>query len=136
MLNKTYSHSNQPDENKLLIKCDRIELCCYNDYKNWVDHRYYKLYDNLNKNQNEEIETLYNNIRPTLCYFYENRNEIFIRYGLEFIDKCNVNNIFPHNESYLVFDKLESYLIEIDRVPFGYIKQIQINKKDFVLIIS
>ena len=121
LLDETYTHSNPPDENKLLVKCDRIELRRYNDYKDWVDDRYYKLYDNFNKNQNQEIETFYNNIRPTLCYFYKNRNEIFIRHGLERIDKFDVNNIFPPNRSYLIVDKLESYPIEIDRVPFGYI---------------
>ena len=35
------------------------------------DDRYYKLYDNFNKNQNQEIETFYNNTLTTLCYFYK-----------------------------------------------------------------
>ena len=98
----------------------------------------------------QEIETFYNNIRPTLCYFYKNRNEIFIRHGLERIDKFDVNNIFPPNNSFLDYRtknpkkfkkgntiyydnpknfKKENtisydnatYPIEIDRVPFGYI---------------
>ena len=128
LLDETYTHSNPPDGNKLLVKCDRIELLRYNDYKDWVDDRYYKLYDNFNKNQNQEIETFYN-IRPTLYYFYKNRNEIFIRHGLEYVDKCEANNIFPPNNSYLVVDKLQSYPIEIDRVPFGYISTMEQKQK-------
>merc|ERR1711935_485381 len=135
LLDETYTHSNPPDGNKLLVKCDRIELRRYNDYKDWVDDRYYKLYDNFNKNQNQEIETFYNNIRPTLEYFYKNRNEIFIRHGLECragIDKkLFKNDIFPANGSYLAVDKLDSYPIEIDRVPFGYIKCIDKKQNGF-----
>lgn len=121
LLSETYTHSNPTDENKLLVKCDRIELRRYKDYKEWVDDRYYKIYDNFNKKQKQDIEMFYNNIRPSLEYFYKNRNEIFIRHGLEDIDKCDTDNIFPPSKSYLVVDKLESYPIEIDRIPFGYI---------------
>ena len=120
MLDETYTHSNPQNENKLLIKCDRIELRRYNDYKDWVDDRYYKLYDNLSKQQKNTIERFYNIIRPSLFYFYNNRNEIFIRHGLEYINKCDVNGLFPPNKSFLAVDKLNSYPIEIDRVPFGY----------------
>lgn len=120
LLDETYTHSNPQNENKLLIKCDRIELRRYNDYKDWVDDRYYKLYDNLSKQQKNTIERFYNIIRPSLFYFYNNRNEIFIRHGLEYINKCDVNGLFPPNKSFLAVDKLNSYPIEIDRVPFGY----------------
>ena len=122
LLPETYTHSNPPDENKLLVKSDRIELRRFNDYKDWVDNRHYRLYDEIDENKKQDIETFYNNIKPTLEYFYKNRNEIFIRHGLENIDKCDVNNVFPPSKSFLVVDKLESYPIEIDRIPFGYIK--------------
>lgn len=121
LLEETYTHSNPKNENKLLIKCDRIELRRYSDYKDWVDDRYYKLYDDFNIKQKQEIEDFYNNIRPTLLYFYINRNEIFIRHGLEDINKCDPLNKFPPEKSYMTHDAIESYPIEIDRIPFGYI---------------
>lgn len=120
LIPETYKYSSCCDENNLLVKCNIIEIRRYNNYKDRVDDRYYKLYSKLTMKQKQEIEKFYNNTRPSLEYFYKNRDEIFIRHGLEYLGKCNVNSIFPPNNSFLVVDKLESYPIEIDRVPFGY----------------
>lgn len=120
LLSETYTHSNPPDENKILIKCDRMELRRYDDYKSWIDDRHYKLYTELSENQKEKIEDFYNNIRPTLQYFYKNRNEIFIRHGIENIHYNYVNQVYPPDNCFLTVDAQKSYPIEIDRVPFGY----------------
>ncbi len=130
LLEETYTHSNPPDENKLLIKCDRIELRRYSDYKDWVDKRHYELYDMFNEKQKDKIEQFYTKIRPSLEYFYKNRNELFIRHGLEKLEKADINSIFPPENSWgqirelpHVEDHKKSYPIETDRIPFGYLGQ-------------
>ena len=131
LLPETYTHSNPPNENNILIKCDRMELRRYSDYKDWVDNRHYSLYNQLNEEQKKNIEIFYNNIRPTLEYFYKNKNEIFIRHGLEKLEKINIHTYFPPNNSFMKVEKISSYPIEIDRPPFGYIKYNTNKQKGF-----
>ena len=118
LLPETYYHSNptSENENKLLIKCDRMELRRYSDYKEWVDKRHKDLYDELNEEQQNLIEEFYENIRPTLEYFYKNRNEIFIRHGLEKVKKADFKGNFPPENSFLNFSGKKSYPIETDRI--------------------
>ena len=118
LLPETYTHSSPSleDDNKLLIKCDRMELRRYSDYKEWVDKRHTDLYDELNEEQKSLIEEFYENIRPTLKYFYKNRNEIFLRHGLEQAHKANYKGCFPPEKSFITFSRGKSFPIEIDRI--------------------
>lgn len=120
LLPETYTHSNPEDDTRLLVKCDRIELMRYKDYKNWVDDRHYKIFDDIDSQTKEEIMKFYKEIRPSLLYFYENRDSIFLRHGLEKLSKMEASPIFPPPDSYMVIADSESYPIEIDRVPFGF----------------
>lgn len=90
LMSETYTHSNPLDQGNILVKSDRIELTRYDDYKEWVDNRYY----DICKTENKHIDEFYNNIRPSLLYFYKNRNSVFL---------CSYDNT-----------------VEVDRVPFGY----------------
>lgn len=65
-------------------------------------------------------EHFHNYVKPPLLYFYTNRNEIFLRHGLEQIDKLECGDIFPPINSFRNVVGEDSYPIEIDRVPFGY----------------
>ena len=120
LLPETYTHSNPEDDTKLLIKCDRIELMRYTDYKNWVDRRYHKIFEDIDVHTKEEILKFYKEIRPSLLYFYKNRESIFLRHGLEKLSKMETSRIFPPPDSYMIIADNESYPIEIDRVPFGF----------------
>tara|TARA_R110001606_G_scaffold393369_1_gene563206 strand:- start:98 stop:691 length:594 start_codon:yes stop_codon:yes gene_type:complete len=74
LITETYTHSDPLDENKCLITCDRIELRRYKDFNNWVDNRYYKLYDNMSKKQTFKIEYFYKKLRPVLEKIYTSEN--------------------------------------------------------------
>lgn len=74
LLKETYSHSNPPDDTKLLIVCDRIELQRYPDYKDWVDSRFLNILNSVSIKRNKEIKIFYEKVRPALLYYYEKRN--------------------------------------------------------------
>ena len=122
LLEETYTHSNPPDKykNTLLVKADRIELRRYKDYKSWVDERYYNLIASLPNKTQTYLNIFYNNIRPALLYIYSNKNDVFIRHGIE---KMN-NSDFPITHWPINFynsfnSRLKNiYPIEIDRLPF------------------
>jgi hypothetical protein len=126
LLPETYIHSNPPEEfqNSIIILCDRIELRRYSDYKDWVDDRFYKIFDKFTKEQNKQINHFYSNTRPILSYFYENRDDTFLRHGIEEVPHfCNVknlpNNRYPYISTYTKIKKSkDSYCIEIDNLPF------------------
>ena len=120
LLNETYTHSNPPNDNLQLIISDRIELRRYDDYKEWVDNRYYNMFNKLDDNKKYVIDSFYSNSRPILEYFYKNRNKIFIRHGIEDVNLVNTQLKFPPDNSYLEVDDMKSYPIEVDSVPFGY----------------
>ena len=58
---ETYQHSNSSDKykNNLLIKADRIELRRYDDYKEWVDERFYNLVSSLSKKTQDYLDIFY-----------------------------------------------------------------------------
>jgi len=97
LIPETYSHSNPQNEDNILVRSDRIELTRYDDHENWVDDRYYNTY---NCNVKDALDKFYNEIRPCLLYFYRNRKDIFLRHDASVTDP--------------------TYIVEIDRVPFGY----------------
>jgi hypothetical protein len=97
LIPETYSHSNPGNENDILVRSDRIELTRYDDHKEWVDDRYYNTY---NCDIKDTLDKFYNEIRPCLLYFYKNRKDIFIRRDAS--------------------DAGSGYIVEIDRIPFGY----------------
>jgi hypothetical protein len=69
---ETYSHSNPPetDQNKHLIIADRLELRRYNDYKDWVDQRFYELYNIMSPELSENLQFFYISMRPSLELHY------------------------------------------------------------------
>jgi hypothetical protein len=74
LLKETYSHSNPPDDKKILIMCDRLELQRYPDYKEWVDTRFLDILNSVSKHKSEEIEIFYREVRPVLLFYYEKRH--------------------------------------------------------------
>lgn len=62
----------------------------------------------------------------TLNYFYRNKDQVFIRHGLEKINKANysIDAIFPPKNSYHDINKqmnlIDYYAIELDQPPFVY----------------
>ena len=117
LLPETYQHSNPSDKykNNLLIKADRIELRRYDDYKEWVDERFYNLVSSLSKKTQGYLDIFYNNIRPALLYIYINKNKIFIRHGIERFNK----DITFWPIDYIDYTNKDIYSIEIDRIPFS-----------------
>lgn len=75
LLTETYSHSNPPNQNKILIICDRLELQRYPDHGEWIDTRFFETLNSLTKNQRDDIEIFYNEVRPSLLFYYEQRNK-------------------------------------------------------------
>jgi len=73
----------------------------------------------------------HNYIKPALLYFYENRDEIFLRHGLEDLGKLGITNVFPPNNSFRVITDESCYPIEIDRIPFGYTRVDKVNQYGF-----
>lgn len=123
LLKETYIHSNPEKkyENSYLVISDRIELSRYDDHKEWVNEKYYDIFKKLDKDTINKIIFFYKHTRKILLYFYKNRNSIFIRHGLEKLNKSDIRKsaIFPPKDSYLELDN--GYSIEIDRQPFGFI---------------
>lgn len=122
LLDETYTHSNPPDKykNTLLVKADRIELRRYGDYKSWVDERYYNSIASLSNKTQTYLNIFYNNIRPALLYLYSNKNDIFIRHGIE---QMNDRDFPITHWPIKFFNSFKSHLneiypIEIDRLPF------------------
>lgn len=141
LLTETYTHSNPPlkDETAVLILCDRIELRRYSDYKEWVDKRYFDIFKKFDDKTNNIINVFYEEIRPILLKIYDNKGEIFLRHGLELIDKGNFDreSIYPRIGSHHTPDMFngknykkgrlpnmkkktnnKAFPIEIDRFPF------------------
>jgi len=81
-----------------------------------------KSYANCLINPNPKKDLLY----KTLIYFYKNKDQVFIRHGLEKIKKSdyNIHSIFPPKNSYHDINKemnlIDHYAIELDKVPFNY----------------
>ena len=117
LLPETYQHSNPSDKykNNLLIKADRVELRRYNDYKEWVDERFYNLIFSLSEKTQNYLDIFYNNLRPALLYIYINKNKIFIRHGIERFNK----DITFWPIDYIDYTNKDIYSIEIDRIPFS-----------------
>ena len=130
LLPETYIHSNPPEkyENSILISSDRLELRRYSDYKDWVDERFYKLYEQYSKETQVMINIFYENVRPVLEYMYKNRNKVFIRHGIE-ENNYEIGKTYPTMYRTAYYDyfkddtkKIEDekyYAIEIDRLPFS-----------------
>jgi hypothetical protein len=123
LLGETYTHSNPPNAESLLIIGDRLELRRFPDYQSWIDARYDATCQKLNDKQVWQLDFFYQNIRPALKYLYQNRNKIFIRHGLEQPEKraWQINTSYPPNDSY--FELAGGYAIEIDRPPFDGAKK-------------
>ncbi len=119
LLPETYDHSTNGDYDKLLIAGDRIELRRYDDYLTWVDQRYHKLISSLNPDLQQLLDFFYNVIRPTLKGLYNNRYALFIRHGIEHLDKVNYKTDVRYPPSGSFYELEKGYPIEIDRVPFG-----------------
>lgn len=123
LLEETYSHSDPKDKDydKHIIIADRLELRRYDDYKDWVDKRFFDLYEMMDEEMLKTINLFYDTVRPALLYFYKNRKKPFIRHGMEHIDRKTYKKgmIFPPQNSYSRFHKKEDYYsIEIDTPPF------------------
>ena len=127
--NETYVHSNPPEnlQCEYLIIADRIELTRYEDNKSWVDDRYKNIFINLEDNTRCCIEQFYAKIRNVLLHFFQNSNSIFLRHGLELLNKvdCDKESLFPPKNSYL--EVCDGYPIEIDRPPFGVLENWKTN---------
>jgi hypothetical protein len=69
----TYTHSNpkKDDESSYIILCDRIELRRYDDYKDWVDHKYHNIFNTMESKTNERLEVFYSSYRPILLEVYK-----------------------------------------------------------------
>ena len=142
LLTETYNHSTpkKEEEIKLLIIGDRTELRRYTDYNDWKKEELLEHENLLNIEQKVSLDIFYDIIRPALLYFYENRNETFIRHGLEKVNKMekeiDENTYFPLINSYsnleehkVYYKKKEipissdsnknSYAIEIGNIPFA-----------------
>ena len=78
LLEETYTHSNPPDETKLLILCDRLELQRYPDYMSWVDTRFHDLLNGLPPIQAYLVHMFYDTIRPVLESAYTSNFETTI----------------------------------------------------------
>ena len=122
LLEETYVHSDPPDKfsKKHLIVADRLELRRYPDYKNWVDSRFYELYEKMKPETREILNMFYENVRPAMEYLYSNKNDTFIRHGTE-VQQEIIENIFPPSKTtyYSLTKKPDNlYPVEIDMVPF------------------
>jgi len=121
LLPETYTHSNPSPEDakKPLIIGDRLELRRFPDYQSWVDSRFAANYQQLTGQQVEHLDIFYRKIRPALKYFYQNRDKIFIRHGLEAPEKRNWQKkaIYPPSNSYIELGA--GYAIEVDQLPFS-----------------
>lgn len=75
---ETYSHSNPPetDQNKHLIIADRLELRRYNDYKDWVDQRFYELYKIMSPELNQKLTLFYTAKRCSLELHYNKPDSV------------------------------------------------------------
>jgi len=75
---ETYIHSNPPetDQNKHLIIADRLELRRYNDYKDWVDQRFYELYKIMSPELNQKLTLFYTTKRPSLELHYNKPDSV------------------------------------------------------------
>lgn len=69
-----------------------------------------------------DIHYFYKHVRPSLLYFYKNRDSIFLRHGFEKVDSIEYDGCFPPILSFNSKTDIYSYGIEVDRVPFGYEK--------------
>jgi len=121
-----YSHSSDVDISKLMIVSDRIELRRYADHKSWVDKRYYEVIAKIGLDSNHLFNHFYDIIRPAMLLLYRNKNSVFIRHGIEQVEKVNykTDTIFPPDGSYYPMNS--AYPIELDRVPFGHYPQLDI----------
>jgi hypothetical protein len=117
LMDQTYIHSNPSfnDEHNILILSDRIELRRYNDYNEWVDDRFYKIYDFIGLEKKLYIDIFYLKMRPALLYLYKNQNQIFIRHGIE-TPTIEIDTFYPKNNTYLSI--ANGYPIEHDEIPF------------------
>jgi len=127
---ETYVHSNPPDNfsKEYLIMADRIELARFEDYTEWVDSKYTNIFNIVEDITKIKIEKFYLMVRKALLYFYKNNDSIFIRHGLEQLNKGDFHKSasFPPVNSFLKI--AEGYPIEIDRPPFGVLNNWNTNK--------
>ena len=120
LLPETYIHSDpkEPDQNKILIKSDRLELMRYPDWKTWVDNRLYNILNDISIDKQNTINIFYTQIRPALEYFYKNKQNIFIRHGFEKTHFYKKNTEFyPDINSFQKLTVKQAYPIEIDSLP-------------------
>jgi len=118
---ETYVHSDPPKKfhNKHLIIADRLELRRYPDYKDWVDQRFYNLYDTMKSSTVDLLNLFYDNFRPALQYIYTHQFQPFLRHGPE-LEQDKLEDFFPpSNTTYVKTTNLQNlYPIETDLPPF------------------
>lgn len=118
---ETYVHSDPPSKffKTHLIVADRLELRRYPDYKEWVDERFYKLYNQVKPNTKNYLDVFYTTMRPALLELYSNRSNPFLRHGTELAQE-KIEDIFPPTNTtyYKTKNNDNAYPIEIDMVPF------------------
>lgn len=124
LLPETFIHSNPTKKfiNTHLVNSDRLELRRYKDYNLWVDNRFKNLYKNMNTNTLDKINMFYEILRPTLLYLYTNKNETYLRHGIELVEEFDPKNkIYPNEKTYwkLCPNNEKAYPIEIDSLPFA-----------------
>jgi hypothetical protein len=128
LLPEAYSHENPPKEHERthLVVADRVELMRFPDYKEWVDKRFYNILNALSEEERAPLKFFYTHIRPALEYIYTNRNDIWIRHGIEVLEKRDYTKgaEFPPDDSFQAVMPYKSrivrnwYPIEHDSVPF------------------
>ena len=123
---EVYNHSSDTDFSKLIVASDRIELRRYTDHKSWVDQRYHEVITKIGLDSNGMLNHFYDIIRPAILLLYRNRNSVFIRHGIEKVEKVNYETdvVFPPDGSYFAME--QAYPVELDRVPFGHYPQLDI----------
>ena len=137
LLEETYTHSNPSSkyDKSLLIIGDRTELRRYGDFQEWKKEEILAHKKLLKENDKEILDLFYNNLRPALLYIFKNRDDVFLRHGIENINgfdealypfKNSYSNIKEHTCYYKKEEPVKInngsgnfYAIEMGKVPFA-----------------
>lgn len=82
LLPETYTHSNPPDQNNLLVMADRMELQRYQDSTSWIDLD--RVNPQIEKYGGRElVNHFYKHIRPAIEKIFVGRKDIWFSHALE-----------------------------------------------------